>query len=217
MTNTDDLVPERYWFKINGRSDERISEDFDLEKLWKSEGGQTTSRTPRSIQTDDKLILARLGLLNGKPDYCIYGRAVVAVAHRPGIDVLPESVRSLVPAVIQEWVLADFQRWPYIIWLRDLEIVNGHAYDAPWLGTIDPRKDLIPRKSLSRKSYLRISAEQYNVMDSALVKTFARYAPFYRAHPDGVWWNKFLPAEHEVTRRKLEEQARDRGSDQTAD
>ena len=87
--------------------------------------------------------------LRAKNDLCIYGRGVVDVPHREGIDELPAWIEPLVdPAV---WA-NDLSRWPYIIWLRDVQIADVRARDAVWLSDINRPEEVLPPTLTGRKA-----------------------------------------------------------------
>ena len=184
------------WFKINGVSDEdRIRPDFDLRGLLIYEGGQTVSRKGRpKWRPGEKVILAYLAERDdGYNDYCIYGRGVVDVAHRPGTDEIPKWLRA--GQAITEEDYAHISRWPYIVWLRDVQIFNGQARNALWLSNINERhgEPVVSPGSLTRKSYIRLGAEQLAVFDALFDQLFSSGPrPLYLANPEQVWWNSLI-------------------------
>ncbi|MFC1949441.1 phospholipase D family protein [Chloroflexota bacterium] len=197
------------WFKINGVSNEdRIKPDFDLRDLLIYEGGQTVSRKGRPRwRAGEKVILSYLAERDdGFNDYCVYGRGIVDVAHRPGTDEMPEWLR--VGESITRKDYAYISRWPYIVWLRDVQIVNGQARSALWLSNINEHygEPVVSPGSLTRKSYIRLGAEQLAAFDDLFDHLFlSGPRPLYLANPEQVWWNSLINDQgHYITKARVD-------------
>jgi hypothetical protein len=197
------------WFKINGVSNEdRITPDFDLRGLLIYEGGQTVSRKGRpKWRPGEKVILTYLAKRDdGHNDYCVYGRGVVDVAHRPGIDEIPKWLRA--GQAITEKDYAYISRWPYIVWLRDVQIVNGQARNALWLSHINEchGEPVASPGSLTRKSYIRLGEEQLAAFDALFDQLFSSGPrPLYLANPEQVWWNSLISDQsHYITKARVD-------------
>jgi HKD family nuclease len=196
------------WFKINGVSNEdRIKPDFDLRSLI-YEGGQTVSKKGRpKWRPGEKVILTYLAERDdGYNDYCVYGRGVVDVAHRPGTDEIPKWLG--VGQAITEKHYAYISRWPYIVWLRDVQIVNGQARNALWLSHINERhgEPVVSPGSLTRKSYIRLGEEQLATFDALFDQLFSSGPrPSYLANPEQVWWNSLITdPSHYITKARVD-------------
>ncbi len=198
------------WFKINGRSDDRINDDFDLRSLAVELGGETVSsgRGRPRLKPGDPVILSRLGFHNNANDYCIYGRGVVDIEHREGIDELQDWIE---PLLLDPAKREDLRRWPYIFWLRDVQIADVLARDSVWLSDINRNGQVLRPISLARQSYISLDDLQLTAFNAALDCLFLRVPPIVRERPEYIWWNQFLPPEHHLNRTRLENEARSRG------
>ena len=202
-------TPSTGWFKINGVSDEfRIDPDYDLRDLLIYQGGQTVSKKGRPRwQPGQKVILAHLARReDGSNDYCIYGRGVVDVAHRLGTDEVPKWLE--VGQAIKRADYLHICRWPYIVWLRDVQVVNGRARNALWLSHINERRrePVLSAVSFIRKSYIRLREDQLALFDDLFDKLFrSGTRPLYLANPEQVWWNSLITDKsHFITKARLD-------------
>lgn len=205
----EDEMPTHGWFKVNGTSDEdRIDPGFNLGGLAAYEGAQTFSKKgrPRWV-AGEKVILAYLAKNeNNENDYCIYGRGTVSNTHRQGVDEIPD---WLIPGKTVS--LKDYEdiiaRWPYIVWLRDLQIVDGFACDALWLTEINERSGkILVSPSSTRNGYVKLGEEQLGILDSYLDHLFeSGQKLLYLSDPDQVWWNTLIKdPKYYVTKSRLE-------------
>ena len=197
--------------KINGRSDEPIYDDYDFRLQPMFDGGGQTVKSKGAgkgrpgVLPGNPVILSRLGIHNGKRDLCIYGRGVVDTKHRPGIDEPPEWARKLVS---QDWWDKQIQRWPYIFWLRDVQLVNGIAADAPWVSDINHPDVILRPRSWSQQSHIRLNEEQLGALMAALDAVYLKKKPIQIQAPESIWWNYGIrePQNH-ITRSRLEAEA----------
>jgi len=197
------------WFKVNGESShDRIQSDYDMRDLLIYEGAQTVSKKGRpKWQTGEKVILSYLATTDGGfNDYCIYGRGIVDIAHRQGVDEIPNWLRK--GQDISDRDYEHISRWPYIVWLRDIQIINGKARDALWLSRINLQHEqpVISPNSLTRKSYIKLGVEKLAIFDSLLDHLFASASkPLYLGNPQQVWWNGYITDKSRyVTRARLD-------------
>lgn len=196
------------WLKINGRSDDPISDDYDFRLQTMFDGGGQTVKSkgagkgrPR-VLPGDSVILSRLGIHNGKRDLCIYGRGVVDSEHRPGIDEPPQWARHFVS---QDWWDNYMQRWPYIFWLREVQIINGLARSAPWMSDLNNPEVILKPTSWSQQSHIRLKVEQVDAFVAALDQAFLIKSAIPLPAPESIWWNYQIknPQDH-ITRSRLE-------------
>jgi HKD family nuclease len=190
-----------FWLKINGLSSDRIDVNTDLRSEYAFEGGQTfpgPKQRPRGLKEGDLLILTRIGDKNDRPDRCIYGRGIVDVAHRPEIDEAPGWLRRSIGKRKYEEFQID--RWPRIVWLRDMQLVDGLAGDCPWLSDVNLEQLIV-----GQKSHLEVTKEQAATLNEALDRTFNTVGCVHFERPEGVWWNSGIndPSQY-VTRTRLE-------------
>ena len=193
-----------FWLKINGLSSAPIGMDTDLRSEYYMEGGQTFRKPGRpSLKEGDAVILCRIGKRNGHPDRCIYGRGIVDEAHRPAIDVIPGWLQSAIGD--EEYESEQISRWPSIVWLRDLQMVDGTGAQCPWLSQINRGQSVVKLSSLSQQSHIQIDEGQAAALNKALDRAFSSvgYRRFER--PEEVWWNKYIvDMRKAVTRTRLE-------------
>jgi len=98
----------------------------------------------------------------------------------------------------------QIDRWPHIIWLRDVQLVRGTAGDCPWLSDLN-----LLQLVVGQKSHLRITEEQAMIINNALDRVFHTQRYFQIERPEGVWWNSYINDQTQrVTRSQLEESAR---------
>ncbi|MDA1215761.1 MAG: phospholipase D family protein [Chloroflexi bacterium] len=193
------------WFKISGHSGDRMGPDWDCVGEVNLAAGQTFPKngTP-SLREGDPVILARMAKKNNKDDYIIFGHGIVHSRHREKNDKLQQTVISRVPHQQQ----ADFRRWPSIVWLERIEVVNGKAEVAPWLSDIDPDEKKIRRRSLGRKSHIRISGNTFAWLRDALNQSFKRTNGPITPSANEVWWNEYLPRTERMTLESSDLKAR---------
>ena len=197
------------WLKINGRYNNRIDSNYDFRQTYLYEGGQASSRHPRGFQEGDRVILARLATNDdGQHDYCIYGRGTVDTEHRLGVDELPKWLHS--NNVKSSEAFENISRYRYLVWLRNVQIINDKAKNAIWLSTMNEghHEPVISTKSLMQKSYIRLTSEKMAVIDQKLEKLFRLKKPIFLASPGQVWWNADIKSKHDyITKARLEAEA----------
>jgi hypothetical protein len=194
-------VGSGFWLKINGLRSDRIDMNEDLREDYQFEGGQTfpgPKQRPRGLREGDLVILSRIGDKNGRPDRCIYGRGIVDVAHRQGIDEVPSWLRRVMGA--SEYREYQVDRWPNIVWLRDVQLVDGTAADCPWLSDLNQEQLIV-----GQKSHLAITEEQAMILERALEQVFDTVGCIQLERPEGIWWNSRISDPNQyVTRTRLE-------------
>ncbi len=147
------------------------------------------------------MFLSQLALHNGERDLCFYGRGFVDISHRPDIDEPPPWLQSEVTD--EDW--ARIQRWPYIFWLRDVQIARTRAGSSVWLSDLNSRGDVIPRKSLSQHSHIRLRDDQVSSLNAALETLFQRAGTIVIESPNDIWWNQHTQDPRKrITRVSLE-------------
>lgn len=179
------------WLLVGGTSEERMREDTSigqavLEAMW------GFSRRP-SARGGDLVFLSELAQrADGKPDHCIIGRAIVEREHDRNIDVLPHLLLDEFP--INERGREIIPRWPYLLWLKDVQVVRGVARNAVWLKSLTCAngEPLILPRSLARQSRIRLTSERSMAINSALEQSFRTYGIDENPSPQLVWWNKYL-------------------------
>ena len=158
-------------------------------------------------KTGDAVILAQLATNTQKRnDHCIYGRGIVDVEHRKGIDELPNWLERI-PGINHKQ-MAYIQRWPYIIWLKDVELVDGHARDAVWLSELNDRlpEPVVAPKSLGQKSYIKLDQYRLEILNLALTEVFERRGVLKLSAPENLWWNEYIHNQsYHLNRKKLEQ------------
>lgn len=191
------------WIKINGLSRDRIKPDKSLIEISLLSGGETFSKKGRPrLKPGDIVILSRLGRKNKKNDLCIYGRGVVDVKHRIGIDEVPSWLKNVLN---DDTSWNHITRWPYIVWLRDIQIVKGRAEDAPWLSDINKKKNIVKPSSLGQKSHIKIEDIQLATFNKALDEVFRKRGFIPIDSPDQIWWNRYIKdPKNYITRHRLE-------------
>ena len=196
-------------FNISGENENRIEMSHDFSDSLKYEGTATTSTNKGhpKWKEGEKVILSYLAIRDNKQhDHCIYGRALVDIAHRPGIDEIP---KWLLPGeAISKKDLNNIRTWGYIIWLRDAQIISK-ARNALWLSEINASfsEPVIKPTSLMQKSYIYLSEDQLNILDSLLEKKFSTEKVEYLPKGSQVWWNDCISSGYRITRDRLEAEA----------
>lgn len=196
-------------FNISGENEHRINMNHNFKDSLKYEGAATTSTNKGhpKWKAGEKVILSYLATRdNGRHDHCIYGRATVDIAHRPGIDEIPPWLEA--GKMISKKNLDQIYKWAYIIWVRDVQIFS-QARNALWLSEINANRSapLISPRSLMQKSYIYLSIEQLDVLDSLLDKKFSTEQVEYLSQGSQVWWNAQISPGHLITKDRLEIEA----------
>lgn len=190
-----------FWLKINGLFNERVKPESILGDDYDFQGGQTfpgPNQCPRGLKEGDLVILSRIGDKNGQTDRCIYGRGIVDMPYRQGIDEAPDWLHEALGN--KKYKELQIDRWPHIVWLREVQLVKGTAGDCPWLSDVNLHQLVV-----GQKSHLRITEEQAIVISHALDHVFRTHMFFKIERPEGVWWNSDInDPDRYVTRSKLE-------------
>ncbi len=107
---------ERFWLKLNGTATDRANMNRDLRESYEYEGAQTfpgPHHRPTGVREGDLMVLSWIGNRDGKPDRCIYGRSIVDLAHRPGIEEAPSWLRHAIGS--RHYEDLQIERWPKIV------------------------------------------------------------------------------------------------------
>jgi hypothetical protein len=115
-------------------------------------------------------------------DRSLVGRAIVDVPYQPGICDMP----AYLEAELSPEGFAQARRWGgYIVWLRNVEVMDGTFDKAASL------YDVLPERSgTSRPVKFRVSPEEVTRLDEALDERFVTLG-VSRPREPVMWWSKF--------------------------
>lgn len=188
------------WLKISGLNNfESRTRDFKANIEVKN-SFHGCPKKPR-LKKDDIVILSRMGRNNDENDHFIFGRAIVDVPFREGIDDLNKyiNIKNLNKATKK-----SIKRWPYGFWVKKVEVIKSNS-DFVWLKQLNDSNgnELILPKSLGQQSHIKLDKDQLLVINAALDKKFQSVGKLRCDNPTGIWINKHLPKNRRIKKNDI--------------
>lgn len=178
------------WMKISGLNDiESRKRKFNpIREVKNSFHG--CPKKPR-LKKGEEVILTRMGFHKGENDHYIFGRAIVDIPFREGIDDLRKRVNM---KGLSSEIKNTIKRWPFGFWVKDVEVINSNQ-NLVWLKNLVNGRgvELIKPSSLGQQSHVKLNREQFLVINRELEKKFNKSGKLYSANPQGIWINRILP------------------------
>jgi len=193
------IVKQKRWLKFSGFSDsKRRAEMINLDEERNSafvntKRGSSGGGKP-SFKKDDIIILTRMGMNKGNKDIYIYGRAKIDIPHREEKDNLINYLK-FIQKKEKSIVSERINRWPFGVWLKDLELIKDKKSGFIWLSELKDKskKRLFESGSISNKSHINIIDEKYEIVNETLENRFNKYGKIMTKKPANNWVNKYIP------------------------
>lgn len=183
------IVKQKRWIKFSGFSDRiRREKLIDLKEAENSgfintKKGRNSGGKP-SFKKDDILILTRMGINKGKEDIYIYGRAKIDIPHREDKDNLINYLKYI-PKNKKD-IIERINRWPFGVWLKDLELIKDKNKGFIWLSELEDKKKerVIKSESVNNQSHIEIKDEKYyDIINKSLENRFKKFGKIEKEKP----------------------------------
>lgn len=202
------LVKQKYWLKISGdpNPEERIKQ-LDMKETLESgfvhtKKGRSKGGKP-SFRKGENILLSRMGMNGTKKDHYIYGKAKVDIPYRDKIDNQIKFIKYI--SNDGKKYIPRINRWPYGVWLKDMEIINTKNSNFLWISDLEDENgiNLINPKSLNQQSHIKIDDKQFKKINELLEKKFKKYGKKEEKKPLKNWINEFITDKRNWSTRQL--------------
>lgn len=199
-----------HWIKFIWRRSDPAPIDREIQAISEYQGAVTFPPHPghpRNIQSGHTVYHTAIANTYRGIDWLVYGKGVAATNHRDGIDEFPKQHFLSYP---------DIARYPYLIWLNQIELIGGRIQDGISLHDIfDQLKDDTFVRSahnanrgiqntfksvIRQQSHLELTPAAVSLLNSKMEEAFAIYGKISEPEGSSVWWNADVAEEHKIHR-----------------